>query len=185
MVTPWLRATSSTSYAHGFIAESGGSGPRTTGRVERREDGAWVPVEGWNMMTAFAFAGDTRVVIGRLLVPQTGTPKQIECTDDLRAAPNELVCVVRLYDSVSTHFLGFGSRDDLFFSVYRDSAEKDHGPNARDACEAFDLSVDDRWTAAGKLPFTGRDFGACGDVDGWKTRAGLPLVTGTRPRPWW
>lgn len=227
LVTPWLRTTSTTSYEKGFIAESGGSGPRTTGKVERLEKGVWTVVEGWTSRTAVAFADDTRVLVGHLLVPQIGAPVPIDCVDDLRVAPGdlELLCVgtyapaargeptdlvrIRRFDldgklvaartlppparpdadgssteSVTTHFLGFGPAEGLFFSVYRSSPSKKSGPDVVDRCEAFALSSSDAWRPAGTLTFTGWDFGKCGNADAWRAETGLPVRTGKRPRPW-
>lgn len=77
------------------MAESGGGGPRTTGRVERLEKGVWVALEGWSMMTAIVFADETRVLLGSLLVPQEGAPVTLDCQADLRVAPGdtEIFCV--------------------------------------------------------------------------------------------
>lgn len=95
-LTPWLRTSSTTHYERGFIAESGGSGPYTTGSVERLEDGEWVTLSGWDSMAGFGFAGNTRAVVGNTLVPEKGAPLRIPCRDHLRGAPNdvELYCVV-------------------------------------------------------------------------------------------
>ncbi len=93
-ITPWLRASTTTHFERGFIAESGGVGPYDTGKVERYDGQAWVPLH-VDDMRAFGFAGGSRAVVGTTLLRRDGPPVSIPCAQDLRATPDDagLVCV--------------------------------------------------------------------------------------------
>lgn len=95
-VTPWLRTTRYEPFE--LFAESGqGAHASTSITVQRRVNGTWYELDAHSDY-AFAYAADTRAVLGDAILAEDGRTIDFTCAGTLRAphperADGELVCV--------------------------------------------------------------------------------------------